>query len=54
MVLSAGQGSFNLGAAMFFVALLSLITAFHDRFRPVFEVRRVAASAGMQPHLTGA
>ena len=53
LVLSPGQGSFNLSAAMFFVALLSLITAFHDRFRPVFEVRRLAARTGVQSHPTG-
>lgn len=38
-LLGRGGGDLNLGAALFFVLLLSLITLLDDRYRPVREIR---------------
>jgi hypothetical protein len=39
IILATRPGDINRGAAVFFVVMLSLITAMFDRFRPVHEVR---------------
>jgi hypothetical protein len=44
-LLGREEGGLDRGAAVFFVMLLSLITALHDRFWPVHEVRAAAATA---------
>ena len=44
-LLGREEGGLDRGAAVFFVMLLSLITALHDRFWPVHEVRAAAAPA---------
>ena len=44
-LLGRDDGGLDRGAAVFFVMLLSLITALHDRFWPVHEVRAATAPA---------
>jgi hypothetical protein len=38
-LLGREQGEINIGNAIFFILLLSLITLLDDRFRPVYDVR---------------
>jgi hypothetical protein len=44
-LLGRGEGELNLGNAIFFVLLLSLITLLDDRFRPVYDVRFATGEA---------
>jgi hypothetical protein len=54
-LLGRGESSLSLGATLFFVALLSLITLLDDRYRPVAGTRfATARSAGTRSAGTGA
>lgn len=45
LLLDSSDGELNVGNALFFVLLLSLITQLADRYRPVYEVRFAPATA---------
>jgi hypothetical protein len=52
IILATRPGDINRGAALFFVVMLSLITAMFDRFRPVHEVRVAERASGhLQPQV---
>ncbi|GAA4442645.1 hypothetical protein [Phytohabitans houttuyneae] len=48
-LLGRGDGGLNLGNALFFILLLSLITLLDDRYRPIQEARTAGAGAAGAP-----